>query len=218
MPRSLALVSKGHFNKATAAPDEYVIYSMDANDLTKWYVLIRNVSGKNNEFIGGEYLFEINLPSDFPHNPPGFYARTPNGLYEKDKICCISIGQYHKAQYLQTLGVRGFCTELANGLCSYDDMIHSGGINLIRTSIDKRKRYAQESRAFNYEYYGDIMEQMEIQYKKQQETWVKKEIQNKYEWISRSVINDAINADANADVNADVNADANNNSNTANNN
>lgn len=170
MSRSIARIMAGHFRKATRSPEEYSVFAM-SDDPKIWYILIRNIKGDDDEFTGGEFLFEMFANDKFPAEPPRFYARTPNGVYEKDKICCISIGQYHAKSYRPVEGMRGFAIELANGLMNYEGLYKSGGINIIKTTIDEKKYLTKNSIKFNWEYYPHIMRMLEDQYAEYAPKW-----------------------------------------------
>ena len=143
----LARVMQGHFAKAVKESDTYLMFAMDPKDTQTWYILVRNVLGPNNEFEGGQYIFKMEAPNDFPVSPPRFYALTPNGFYATNGKCCISQGEYHANDYKAVLGMRGFAQELWNGLMNYHQMGH--GINLQNTSIADKKAYAKKSREYN---------------------------------------------------------------------
>lgn len=175
-----------HFQKAIKEPQEYVIYAMNECNIKQWYILIRNVSGKHDEFRGGEYLFELNIGKDYPYKPPRFYARTPNGLYQADKICCISIGEFHTSNYSPTLGVGVFAEQLCNGFMMADEL-EGKGINLVKTSPDEKRKYAKESVEYNDKYYPDIMKMLQNHYSEYSKEWtgkIPKESKPKYNFRS----------------------------------
>jgi len=154
-----------HYKKAIREPESNVIYTMSNTDPKLWYILIRNVGGINDEYQDGEFLFSLEATDKFPFSPPRFHALTPNGIYEKDQICCISIGQYHANQYPASMGMRGFAIDgLANGLINHKSLLESSGINLIRTTESQKKVFAKQSRAFNWEKYPEQMKLLEMAY------------------------------------------------------
>lgn len=140
-------IMHGHFAKAVKDPEEYLMFAVDPKNAQTWYILVRNVLGPNDEFKGGQYIFRMEAPDEFPMKPPKFYALTPSGFYGTNGTCCISIGEYHANDYRATLGMRGFAAELSNGLMNYDQMGH--GINLLNTTVAEKKKYAKDSPAYN---------------------------------------------------------------------
>ena len=117
--RRFARIVQGHFRKATREPNEYLIFAMNPSKINEIYVLVRNMSGDDGEWDGGNFLFRMVLPSGFPTEPPSFYAMNENGVYGVEQKCCIAIGEFHSADYRPVLGVTGFARELANGMIGW---------------------------------------------------------------------------------------------------
>lgn len=159
------------FEKATKEPSDYCKFAMDEEgDIHVIYILIHNIPGKDGEFQGGEYIFKMLLPADFPYNPPDFVALTPNGIYGHGKKCCISIGSYHKDQYKPSLGISGFAMELANGLMNYDQM--GNGINLLlKTPTKHLQTLAEISKDYNKQKWKDINDMINGQFEKYSAKW-----------------------------------------------
>jgi ubiquitin-conjugating enzyme E2 J2 len=149
--------------KATAEPNEFVKFALKSEDETHiWYVLLNNFPGNNGEFESGEYLVRVEMPENFPFEPPHFYFLTETGLYGVEKKVCISIGEYHKDQYRAALGVSGFCNQLVSGLIGWKEM--GGGIEIHKTTDDAKKRLAIKSRESNWRLYPDLMRKIEESY------------------------------------------------------
>ncbi len=146
---------QAQYRFAIKAPHEHLMFYMDETKINVWYIMIHNVAGDNDEFMGGEYLVRIELPEDFPFKPPHFYFLTPQGVYDINKKICISIGEFHKDDYLSTLGVLGFCAQLVSGLIGWKSLGH--GIALINTSIAAKRTMASESRAYNETHHASIL-------------------------------------------------------------
>lgn len=158
MDRRAAIMS-AQFRNAVKEPHEYLKFAMKSETETNiWYVLMSGFDGDEGEFAGGEYLVRVEMPHDFPFNPPQFYLMTQQGLYEVEKKVCISIGEYHKDQYRAALGVNGFCNQLVSGLIGWRDM--GGGINIIKTTVAQKKAMAKASREYNIKHYPDILSQI----------------------------------------------------------
>lgn len=167
MARILAAQFK---TKGIKEPHEYVQYHITDNPYV-WYIKVRNLWGVDGELQAGEYLFEVRAPEDITAQPPKFTALTPNGIYDINQPVCISIGEYHANQWQATLGMPGFCNELANGMMSYPDLHH--GIAIIQhqtTKADKRK-LAEQSRAYNLKHYGQIVRDIEDTYEEYSKKW-----------------------------------------------
>lgn len=163
------LIAQAQFKKAISEPHEYIKYYIDNNNVKIWYVILSGFDGNEGEFVGGEYLVRVELPEDFPHNPPSFYFMTPNGLYKPEEKVCISIGEFHKADYRAALGVSGFCTNLVSGLIGWRSM--GGGINILNTKIKQKKELAMESKEYNAINNSSIMELVLNSYAEYSSKW-----------------------------------------------
>ena len=109
-----------------------------------------------------EYLMRMTATDKYPFDPPRFELFTPNPRYEigKDRPC-LSIGEYHGANYPALLGMIGFAIEIF-GTFFMPDKDLGGGISLkIGKGDDKKKKYALGSKAFNEKYYPAVMKLFE---------------------------------------------------------
>lgn len=145
-----------HYKKATTAPHPYIKVAMSADDVAKWYFLIHNL---DEPYKGGEYLFEMRAPTDFPFKPPTFICHTPNGFYDIGGPICISIGEFHSNNYRATLGMMGFAEQVMAGLIDAKNM--GDGIRLINTTDTQKKKYATASNEYNRNKHADIMKLFE---------------------------------------------------------
>jgi ubiquitin-protein ligase len=67
--------------------------SVDESDLQYVYVIIRNLDGV---YTGGEYIFRIKLPDDYPFSPPVICCLTPSGRFQPEVNICLSISHFHR--------------------------------------------------------------------------------------------------------------------------
>lgn len=162
-------IMMAQFKKATAEPNEFVKFAMSQDNACVWYIRISNFAGNNDEFAGGEYDCRMVAPPDFPFNPPSFYFLTHNGLYEIETKVCISIGEYHKDEYRAALGMAGFANQLVSGLVGWKDM--GGGINIVSTTVAKKKELAKASRASNEAQHPEICRYIEESYSGYSAKW-----------------------------------------------
>lgn len=160
-------IATAHFRKAIEKPHTYLKFVMDEINCKKWYVLIHNFSGNEDEYESGQYVARIELPNNYPFEPPQFYFMTPNGVYDTEKKVCISIGEFHKSNYPATLGALGFCEQLLSGLIGWKELGH--GISLLDTSTADKKRIAKQSISYNTTYnkkYIDMINESHAEYSK----------------------------------------------------
>ena len=147
----------GHFRKAIEnyTDGDLVEFRLPSDDMGKWYALLRNLAGEDDEFNNGEYIVELIAPPSYPDDPPEFYFYTPNGVYIPHKKVCVDMGLEHTGNYPATLGMAGFTRVLAGGIISWKDL--GNGRHLSYTSVDQKKQYARDSSLYNYEKYPEIM-------------------------------------------------------------
>ncbi len=167
--RRQAAIVAGQYKLAVKQPDVYLKFAMDEKDYNKWYILLSGFDGDEGEYTGGEYLVRIKLPADFPYSPPEFYFMTEQGLYGTETKVCISIGEYHKADARAALKVDGFCNQLISGLIGWRDM--GGGIQILQTSVEQKKRYAAKSREYNLKYNAEILNKINDAYNGYSTNW-----------------------------------------------
>lgn len=114
---------------------------------------------------------QVDIPDDFPFNPPKFYFLTPQGVYQTNTNICISIGHYHSQSYRPTLGIAGFCTQIVSGLIGWETL--GSGIGIIKTDLETKRRMAQASADYNARTHGRIIEAIEDSYQQYSATWKK---------------------------------------------
>lgn len=141
-----------HYKKATTSPHPYIKVAMDPSNVAVWYFLIHNL---DDAYKGGEYLFKMTAPKDFPFKPPTFVCMTPNGFYETGGPICISIGEFHSNNYRPTLGMMGFAEQVMAGLIDAKNMGH--GIRLVNTTDAVKKDLADKSVAFNKKNHQELL-------------------------------------------------------------
>jgi len=166
-------IMAGHFKKATKEADDIMIFYMSEEDINTWYIIIRNIgdedAGNKNCYPNAYFLFRMFMPENFPHEPPHFYAMNHNGLYEIEKKCCISIGEFHKADYPQTIGVWGFARELANGFINWKTIGH--GIALTETTVETKRKYSEESLNSLQKKHGALLKKISNGFNEYRKRW-----------------------------------------------
>lgn len=156
------------FVNATKHEDDNIQFAMDEDNINIWYIKIHNISGNEDEFVGGEYLFRIHIPQGagktWIQKPPRFIALTPNGIFTRNAKCCIHIGEYHPGSKTASLGVSDFARQLLSGMVGWRELTH--GINLINndTTFDQKKQMAKDSKIFNQKNYAGVLEMIDAQY------------------------------------------------------
>ncbi len=138
---------------------------MDEADPRVWYWMIAGVDAP---FLGGEYIFKLTAPDEFPHAPPKFEFITKNGVYEPGGAICISIGEFHandkpgktgESGWRAALGMLGFAVQVYNGLINFLSL--DSGIRIIKTTDVVKAQYAKASSAWNMKHFKTIAEEFE---------------------------------------------------------
>ncbi len=165
-----AKVMGAQYMKAIKEPNELVMFSLKSdNEPFVWYILLRGFSGDNDEFDGGEYLVRQVAPEDFPFKPPEFYFMTENGVYGCETKVCINIGEYHADQYRAALGMDGFANQLVSGMIGWKTL--GGGISILSTTANEKRRLAKISRDYNRKHYPEIIAQIESAFDDYSKKW-----------------------------------------------
>src|SRR6516164_7845329 len=88
----LSRILQAQYQGQLQAPHPNLLVWMDPQDIRIWYFLI---VGLDAPFLGGEYIFKLTTPNEFPHKPPTFEFMTQNGVYQPGGPICVSVGEFH---------------------------------------------------------------------------------------------------------------------------
>ena len=148
----LKVVNKGFASYFTAIPDQ--------TDIRIWYV---RIAGLDAPYKGGEYIFCLIAPDEFPQKPPSLKFMTDNGLFVPGHKVCISVGEFHTNDkpgkdgahgWRPSLGMHGFSLEVVNALICHADL--GGGIGIAHKSPAEKQYLASISRKYNETHYTEI--------------------------------------------------------------
>lgn len=144
--------------------EAYFIPWFDENNPKVWKILVHGLPG---DFEGGQYLFTLTAPDDFPHKPPQFSFDTPNGVFSNTapKIC-ISIGEFHAndkskdggSGWRPSMGMCGFIISVVNCMQFFDPNHHGIGIEIGNSKT--KKALARESIAYNKKHFKPIIDKI----------------------------------------------------------
>lgn len=146
----LAKILNSQYTKRTKHP---FIDCTISDDIITWYFKIKNLDG---DYNGGEYIFTLTAPHDFPVSPPVFKFCTPNGLFAVDVPICISIGVLHANDspgkngsygWRPCLGMMGFAEQVLNAFICFTEA--DTGIGIEHKSSDEKRELARLSKSFN---------------------------------------------------------------------
>nr|CAN72172.1 hypothetical protein VITISV_020701 [Vitis vinifera] len=83
--------------------DDFMSLPLEEN-IFEWQFAIRGPS--DTEFEGGIYHGRIQLPAEYPFQPPSFMLLTPNGRFETQTKICLSISNHHPEHWQPSWSVR----------------------------------------------------------------------------------------------------------------
>ena len=168
MNRSLPKIMNAQLKKIIKDNNPYFTGCMDTENIRIWYIIVKNLPYP---YISGQYLFKIEIPDNFPDEPPSLNALTPNGLMITGGKCCVSIGEFHSNDYrnnkkghygwIPSLGISGFILQgVVNALLSFNNK--DTGVRLKNEPDDIKEKLAKESIEYNKKRHKDILELLQI--------------------------------------------------------
>ncbi|KAJ4955328.1 hypothetical protein NE237_012111 [Protea cynaroides] len=83
--------------------DDFMSIPLEEN-IFEWQFAIRGPC--DTEFEGGIYHGRIQLPAEYPFQPPAFMMLTPNGRFETQTKICLSISNHHPEHWQPSWSVR----------------------------------------------------------------------------------------------------------------
>ena len=152
-PSRTAKIMNAQFKAFIKDDDEYLMATIDESDPKIWYFM---VSGLLEPYAGGEYVFRLKAPDDFPQRPPEFEFVTPNGVYDVGGKICISIGEFHAKDapkkdgatgWRAALGMKGFAKQVVNGMIVPETL--GGGIRILGADAEECRQFAKDSQNYN---------------------------------------------------------------------
>lgn len=139
-----------------------IYYIHDDSDIMKGYALI--IGPSDTPYFGGNYFFEFNYPSDYPHSPPkvtyctnGNNVRFNPNLYVCGKVCVSLLNTWRGDQWTSCQSISTvlltLCTLLSkdpllnepgvdkkhNDMNSYNEIIQYSNINIAVCDIIQKK-------------------------------------------------------------------------------
>jgi len=121
--------------------DHGIYYIHDDNDMMKGYALI--IGPSDTPYFGGNYFFELNYPTDYPHSPPkvkfctnGNNIRFNPNLYKCGKVCISILNTWRGDQWTSCQTISTVLLTLCTLLCS-DPILNEPGIT--RSCSDFKK-------------------------------------------------------------------------------
>ena len=133
------------------------------NNVMVWHFLVVNLPGP---FAGGEYIFRLTAPDNFPQKPPKFEFITKNGVFTPGGGICISVGEFHANDapgesgsygWRPSLGMIGFAREVVNGMLNPEFL--GSGVRICNDDLSTKARYAAASVSWNQKNHSGLVAQ-----------------------------------------------------------
>ena len=126
-----------------------IYYIHDDIDMLKGYALI--IGSSETPYFGGNYFFELNYPSDYPHSPPkvkyctnGNKIRFNPNLYTCCKVCISLLNTWKGDQWTSCQTISTVLLTLCTLLCK-NPLLNEPGINFKDNDIEKYNKIIQYS-------------------------------------------------------------------------
>ena len=109
-----------------------IYYIHDDSDMMKGYALI--IGPSDTPYFGGNYFFELNYPSDYPHSPPKvkYWTNANNirfnpNLYVCGKVCVSLLNTWRGEQWTSCQTISTVLLTLCTLLCN-DPLLNEPGV------------------------------------------------------------------------------------------
>jgi hypothetical protein len=120
--------------------DQGIYYIHDDTDILKGYALI--IGPSDTPYFGGNYFFEFNYPTDYPHSPPklkyctnGNNVRFNPNLYICGKVCVSLFNTWRGEQWTSCQTISTSLLTLCTLLCK-DPLLNEPGVNKSHKDIN----------------------------------------------------------------------------------
>ncbi len=118
----------------TPLTDNGIYYIHDDTDMLKGYALI--IGTTDTPYFGGNYFFELNFPTDYPHSPPkvkyctnGLGVRFNPNLYVCGKVCVSLLNTWRGDQWTSCQTISTVLLTLCTVLCK-NPLLNEPGISI----------------------------------------------------------------------------------------
>ena len=134
-------------------PDGIYLYT-DKNNIFKNYALI--IGPKNTPYFGGNFIFEINFPKNYPNSPPSVKLLTTNktvrfnpNLYECGKVCLSILGTWNGPSWKKVMNLRLVLLSIQSLLNEFP-VVNEPGFEDVTPSDEKSIEYNHYIIYYNY--------------------------------------------------------------------
>ncbi len=134
-----ARVIQAQYKKVTSAIGNSIKVVMCPQNVSTWYVLLKDITGLKSEFQDGEYILSISIPENYPLNMPTITFLSENGVYKIGQSICMDA---HR-----TTDITQLIMIIISNLISWESLPSSPEIT--NTTIEHKRQLAKLSRQQN---------------------------------------------------------------------
>ena len=137
-PRTLSLT------QLRQAPPPLVLgFALEERKM-RW-VKVAVAGAPGSPYEGGVYVFQIDIPRDYPHKPPEIKVLTPSGRFQTmTSVCVDGITAHHAESWSPLHSLSSVCVAFVSFMS--DD---HGGLASIKASAEERRALARASDSHN---------------------------------------------------------------------
>ncbi|BFZ60279.1 Ubiquitin-conjugating enzyme E2 6 [Saitoella coloradoensis] len=134
-------LTKEYLNLQQSPPPYISAHPSDRNIL-EWHFII--TGPPSTPYSGGQYHGTLVFPSEYPFKPPAIRMHTPSGRFVINSRICLSISDFHPKSWNPSWTVGTILVGLVSFMTGEE--VTTGSMN---TTVEQRKAYAAQSRAYN---------------------------------------------------------------------
>eukprot|EP00668_Euglena_longa_P012135 GGOE01014564.1.p1 GENE.GGOE01014564.1~~GGOE01014564.1.p1 ORF type:complete len:212 (+),score=63.05 GGOE01014564.1:80-715(+) len=123
-------------------PVPHIVACPKPSDILEWHYVIEGPP--DTPYAGGHYHGMLKFPPDYPYQPPSIYMITPNGRFKTNTRLCLSMSDFHPANWNPLWSMESILTGLLSFMLEDKETFGS-----ITTSLETKRRLAAESFGFN---------------------------------------------------------------------
>jgi ubiquitin-protein ligase len=120
--------------------NEGIYYKHDEENMLKGYALI--IGPKESLYFGGNFLFEIIYPNDYPHRPPIVKYKTNDGLtrfhpnlYKNGKVCLSILNTWKGEQWTGCQTIRSVLLTILS-ILDKNPLLHEPGVSITHRDFE----------------------------------------------------------------------------------
>ncbi|GAO52442.1 UBC-like protein [Saitoella complicata NRRL Y-17804] len=124
------------------SPPPYISAHPSDRNILEWHFII--TGPPSTPYANGQYHGTLVFPPEYPFKPPAIRMHTPSGRFVINSRICLSISDFHPKSWNPSWTVGTILVGLVSFMTGEE--VTTGSMN---TTVEQRKVYAAQSRAYN---------------------------------------------------------------------